>query len=218
MNVLVPSKSIDIDLPFSEAYLQLNGATCMFTKLQTKLWSASHLKGCHWYVECPIDKTPILEVSIREKLSSDLHFFDDDELIITEAPMDLPVPQPSAAAPARKSKRKLEKLAKSKNQPTSSQVSTPLSNPVTNNLPVPSQSPTYERAKKLPKLISSPQGSAATTSQSFSIHSIMRKRDFDFVLQELVLNDTLLNFQNTKKSTGVWPENRSKLLAFLEKV
>jgi hypothetical protein len=66
--VLVPAKAVSRTPSFFANYLDKDSEDCMFIEIMLKLWNAIHFSTCRWYLDCPIQKPPSFEITLRKSL------------------------------------------------------------------------------------------------------------------------------------------------------
>src|ERR1700737_4422593 len=55
------------DLPvFLNTWLDRSNSACMFSALQQRTWTSSHLTGGAWYLDCALSFTPSFETELRK--------------------------------------------------------------------------------------------------------------------------------------------------------
>ena len=66
--VLLPKKAISKVPPFFPNYLDTDSPDSMFTPAIIKTWDPSHYYQCGWYLDCPLKKPPLFDITLRDSI------------------------------------------------------------------------------------------------------------------------------------------------------
>ena len=213
----MPTDAVQDDLPFFCIWTDTATSTHIFTMHQVKLWSLPHLQSCAWYIECPTDKTPSSEQNLRMSIEiatpsrvQTNQFTEDDDVVVLGDTFDAIGIQDVSIQSSQQVFQDVTNVGL-----TQSTRKHARDVPTKETIPIepPTKTRRFQASAK-----HSPSTSSIIHRDAQALRPHLISRDHNFLVSELVLNDTVANMQKTFKVTKQWPSTYHEMSSFLDKV